>query len=69
LTEAQLIELIKKTDFLTMQAFYKVESNLAQVSGHFGSIAEALEGQVFWNHTKKISEDLFQDYFNMSMQV
>jgi len=32
-------------------------------------VSEVLDAQQFWNNTQKISEDLFQDYFNITMQV
>lgn len=39
------------------------------MSSHFGKVSEVLDAQQFWNNTQKISEDLFQDYFNITMQV
>lgn len=60
---------IQDADFNLHKELHKAEQNLAAVSSHFQAIAESLDGQVFWNNTKRISEDLFKDYFNMSMQV
>ena len=69
MSTAELIELIGQEDYQIHRQFIKAEENLAQVNEHFKAVAEALDGQVFWNNTAKVSEDMFRDFFNMSMEI
>jgi hypothetical protein len=68
-TSAELVTLIKHADYDLHRQLQLAEENLAQVQSHFSQVAESLDSQRFWNNTKKLSEDLFQDYFNITMQV
>jgi hypothetical protein len=69
LSADELIEKIRHMDYLLHLALDKTDHGLNLVTGHYSAIAEALEGQTFWNNTNRLNSELFQNYFNMSMLV
>ena len=60
---------INKQDMNLQTNIDMTDSMLTQLYSLVASISSLLQGQSYWDNNKKISEDLFKTYFNMSINL
>jgi len=65
----QLINQVTMTEFNLKPTLDETETNIQTLQSHFMKVSDSLRGQTFWNNTARISTELFQTYFNMTISV
>lgn len=56
-------------DYYIQPTLKQTEEAFNKLRDHFAQITDTLRGQQLWDNNQKISRDLFQSYFQMSVAV
>jgi len=66
--EELLPEIVKYQGFLK-DNMSMADMLLTELYSNFAAMSENIQGQAYWDNNKRISEDLFQIHFNMSISI
>lgn len=65
----QLMNQVAVQDYYIRPTLKQTEDSFNKLRDHFAQISDTLRGQQLWDNNQKISKDLFQSYFQMSVAV